>query len=143
MSPFSWSIRDWFWAFIVLGVSTLAGMGIWAMSPAFTGAKEPWYAEGRYYLVALFLTGAVSSVFLPRAFWVAPLGAYLGQLLYGVFLYEPDGVSFWPIGMVLALFYSVSTLAGGLAGALGMWALGICLGMLQFLFGRRKRKSAS
>ena len=83
------------------------------------------------------MSGLLSAVFLPRGFWIAPVGVYVGQLLYGLFLYHPEGASLWPFGMVLAIFYSVATLGGALTGALGMWLLGMLVGMLQFLFGRR------
>lgn len=141
MSSSHGAVHDWFWTTIALGFSIVAGMGIWFFTPTFTASEEPWYAEGGYYTYSLFLAGVLASILGPRRLWVPPLGVYLGQLLYGVFLYQPSGTSLWPLGMVLAVFYSVATLAGALAGALGMWMLRIFLGLLQFTVRRFRRRS--
>ena len=84
MFPFSWSFRDWGHAVVVFAVGLLLGMAIWWTSPMFTGHEEPWDAEFRYYVGVLFLGGFVAAIFLPKAFWVAPIGVYVGQLLYGL-----------------------------------------------------------
>ena len=120
MFPFSWSLRDWFRSFVVLSVGVLLGMAIWWTAPILSGQVEPWDAEGKYYLQALFVAGFLAAAFSPRAFWVAPIGIYIGQLLYCLYLYEPEGTTYWPLSMVLAVFYCVAALVGALAGAISM-----------------------
>ena len=105
----------------------------------FTGQEEPWDAEGRYYVGALFVAGFVATVFLPKAFWVAPIGVYVGQLLFGLYLYEPEGATLWPLGIVLAVFYCVAALAGALACAILMWLIRVLVTACRFVLGPRKR----
>lgn len=105
---------------MVLSIGTLLGMAIWWTTPILTEQVEPWDAEGKFYLQALFLSGFLAAVFSPRAFWVAPIGIYAGQLLYGLYLYEPSGTTIWPLQMVLAVLYSVAALIGAFCGAIAM-----------------------
>jgi hypothetical protein len=142
MFPFSWSFRDWFQAFVVFSVGLLLGMAIWWTSPVLTGHEEPWDAEGRYYVWALFVAGAVATGFLPKAFWVAPIGVYVGQLLYGLYLYEPATASMWPLGMVLAVFYSLAALAGALACAVLLWLIGLPIRVATFFLRRPSQSKA-
>jgi hypothetical protein len=142
MFPFSWSFRDWSWALVVFSVGLLLGMAIWWTSPVLTGHEEPWDAEGRYYIWALFVAGAVATVFLPKAFWVAPIGLYVGQLVYGLYLYEPVGASLWPLGMVLAVFYCLAALAGALACAVLLWLIGLPVRVVRFVLRRPQQCKA-
>jgi len=139
MFPFSWSFRDWFRAIVVFAVSLLLGMAIWWASPLCTGHDEPWDAGGRYYVGSLFVAGFVASFFLPKAFWVAPIGLYMGQLLFGLYLYEPEGATLWPFGMVLAIIYCLAALAGALACAVLMWVVRLMVNAYRFVLGPRKR----
>ena len=93
MTPFSWSFREWIRAVGVLSIGTLLGMAIWWTSPVITGHTEPWDVEGRYYLGALAVAGFVASLALPKAFWVAPIGVVVGQLLYGLYFLEPEALA--------------------------------------------------
>jgi hypothetical protein len=119
----------------VFVVGVLLGAAIWWTSPAITGEAEPWDAEGRYYVGALFFAGAVATVFLPKAFWVAPTGVYVGQLLYGLYLYKPADARLWPLGLVFAAFYSVAALVGALACALVMWLIHVLLAVFRLVLG--------
>ncbi len=139
MFPFSWSLRDWCRAFVVFAAGLILGMAVWWTSPLFTGHAEPWDAEGRYYVGALFVAGFIATIFLPKAFWVAPIGVYVGQLLYGVYLYDPESASLWPLGMVLAVFYCVAAFAGALACAMSMWLIHFVLRTFRFVLGLRKQ----
>ena len=123
---------------MVFTVGLLLGMAIWWTSPALTGKPEPWDAEGRYYLGALFVAGAVATVFLPKAFWLAPIGVYVGQLLFCLYVYEPEGASLWPLGMVLAVFYCIAALAGALACALLMWLIHVLVAAVRFVLRWRR-----
>jgi len=139
MTPFSWSFREWLRAFVVFAVGLLSGMVIWWTSPMFTEFPEPWDAGFKYYGGALFAAGFVAAVFLPKAFWVAPIGVYVGQLVYCLYVYEPEGVSLWPLGMVLAVFYCVAALVGALACAVFVWLIRSAIGVLRFVTGSRKQ----
>jgi hypothetical protein len=75
---------------VVFAMALLLGIAIWWTSPWITGQDEPWDADGRYYVWALFAAGFVATVFLPKAFWVAPIGVCMGQLLYGWYLIAPE-----------------------------------------------------
>jgi hypothetical protein len=131
--PFSWSFRDWCRAVLVFTVGVLLGAAIWWVSPALAGEAEPWDAEGRYYVWALFLAGAVATVFLPKAFWLAPVGVYVGQLLYGLYLYQPEDGSLWPLGLVFAAFYSVAAMGGALACVVLMWLIHVLWAACRFV----------
>ena len=107
------------------------------------GHDEPWDAEGRYYFYALLAAGFVSSLFLARAFWVAPIGVFVGQLLFCIYLAEPDGVALWPLGMIVAILYCSVALVGGLAGAVFTWIVSIVLGIVRlFKTWKRPKKAA-
>jgi hypothetical protein len=123
---------------VVFTVGLLLGMAIWWTSPALTGKPEPWDAEGRYYLGALFVAGAFATVFLPKAFWLAPIGVYVGQLLFCLYVYDPEGASLWPLGMVLAVFYCIAALAGALACALLMWLIRVLVAAVRFVLRWRR-----
>lgn len=137
MFPFSWSFRDWFRAALVFAVGVLLGVAVWWASPTFTGHDEPWDADGRYYVGTLFAAGFAATLFLPKAFWVAPIGVYVGQLLFGLYLYEPEGTSLWPLGMVLAVFYGLAALAGAMACAILIWLVHLLANMYRFVMGLR------
>jgi len=139
MLPFSWSFRDWFRAAVVFAVGVLLGAAIWWASPMFTGHDEPWDADGRYYVGTLFVAGFVAAVFLPKALWVAPIGVYVGQLLFGLYVYEPEGGTLWPLGMLLAVFYCAAALAGALACAMLMWLVHLLVNASRFVLGSRKQ----
>jgi len=85
------------------------------------------------------VAGFVASFFLPKAFWVAPIGLYMGQLLFGLYLYEPEGATLWPFGMVLAIIYCLAALAGALACAVLMWVVRLMVNAYRFVLGPRKR----
>ena len=138
MLPLSWSFRDWGRACLVFSTGLILGMAIWWTSPMLTGHVEPWDVPGKFYIGMLFAAGFVAAAFLPKAFWVAPVGVYIGQLLYVVYLYEPHGAVFWPLGMIVAAFYCAAALAGATASAIFLAVIGGLVGVLRFLRGWRK-----
>ncbi len=143
MFPLSWTFREWCRAVVVFAVGALLGIVIWWASPMVTGHDEPWDAGGKYYLGTLFLAGFVATIFLPKAFWVAPIGVYVGQLLFGLYLYDPESASLWPIGMVLAIFYCLAALAGSLMCAILMWLVHLMASTYRFVRGPRKQPEKS
>ncbi len=89
-----------------------AGLGaaIWGLSPAVTGAAEPWDAESAYYSVALFVSGAIVGLLRPYPVWPAFFGIVVGQAVY-VVLFLPSG-PLLPLGGLFLLVYGVLSLIG-------------------------------
>jgi hypothetical protein len=95
-------------------VAVVASGLVWAFSPWLSGHTEPWDAESYYYLVALFATGLISGLLVPRPLWAHYLGALIGQLSYQA-LFIGTGPLF-ALGGVFLLGYSlVFVVAAGLA----------------------------
>ena len=82
-------------AIAVLLISTCLGALIWFLSPMLTGYSEPWDAKSPYYVVSLFLSGALAGLLVRKRSWLVPCGVILGQLLYII--------SFLPLGPLFAL----------------------------------------
>jgi hypothetical protein len=101
----------------VLGAAL--GAGIWLLSPVLTGRREPWDAEGGYYMAALFGTDLLGGLLFPRRWRLIAVGVLLGQamvLLGGVAIRPGDG-GLWPLGLVVLGFYSLLALLGAGVGA--------------------------
>jgi hypothetical protein len=135
MFPFSWSFRDWGRACLVFASGVILGMAIWWTSPMLTGHIEPWDVPGKFYPGMLFAAGFVAAAFLPKAFWVAPIGVYVGQLLYTVYLFDPHDGALWPLGMIIAVIYCAAALAGAASCAVFLGLTGMLLAILRFLVG--------
>ena len=85
---------------VAAGLSAL----VWALSVPFTGHREPWDAEGPYYLVALAVLGATSGALVPRPLWGHYVGAVAGQAGYQL-LFLNIGPLFI-LGLLFLLGYS-------------------------------------
>jgi hypothetical protein len=95
------------------------GAAIWLLSPLATGRREPWDAEGPYYLAALFGSGVLGGFLAPQHWVGAALGIFGGQalvLLAGV-LTDPASGGLWPLGLMFLVLYTVFALAGAGLGA--------------------------
>jgi hypothetical protein len=95
------------------------GAGIWLLSPLVTGRREPWDAEGLYYLAALFGSGVLGGLLAPHAWLSVAVGIFVGQtlvLVTGV-IRDPASGGLWPLGLVFLAFYSVVALLGAGLGA--------------------------
>lgn len=106
-------------------VSALASALVWALSPALTGHREPWDAEGLFYVTALVAAGSVAALFSPRPLWAHYLGTFLGQLVYEL-LFLHVGPLFL-LGAVFLLGYSIifvaaAALTGYFRTRFGNWA---------------------
>ena len=142
MTPFSWSFRDWMRAFLVLVISTLLGMTVWWMSPLITGHDVPWDDEEYYYLGSLAVAGLVASLFLAKAFWVAPIGVFAGQVTYAVYFHEPSKPLIWPLVIVTLLVYSSAAMFGSFVGAFMVWIISLLTGIVRFFTSYGKDKQA-
>mgnify|MGYP001563853319 CR=1 FL=1 len=96
------------------------GLLIWTLSPMLAGHREPWDAQGPYYMVSLFIAGLVPALIEPKRFWVWPIGVYLGQVLFIIgasFLLPYAGANLAAAGIVIMVFYMVPTVIGAAIGA--------------------------
>jgi hypothetical protein len=89
---------------------------------------------------ALFTAGFMATVFLPKAFWLAPIGVCIGQLLYGWYFVEPQADALRLVGMVLMVVYSVAPLGGAVGCAILIWLIRFPLGVLRFVLRQVRRR---
>ncbi len=101
--------------FIALLAAAGLGALIWVMSPAISGAVEPWDAESPYYFVSLFIAGVLGGVFVPRKIWAAYAGIVLGQLIYMVVFLEIGPLMV--LGIAFLIGYGLVSLLGAFLGS--------------------------
>lgn len=102
-------------------VAAFASGLIWALSAWLTGHREPWDADGLFYLGALAVAGSLAGALVPRPLWAHYSGAVLGQLGYEL-VFMPIGPLF-VLGVAFLLVYSLVFLfAAAAAGQLRLWA---------------------
>jgi hypothetical protein len=103
--------RVWF----TLAVAAVAGGSVWALSPWMVGHREPWDADGYFYIIALVVAGSLAGLLAPRPLWAHYVGALAGQLAYEV-LFLRVGPLF-VLGAVFLLAYSLVFLAAAALAA--------------------------
>ena len=87
---------------------------IWALSIPITGKSEPWDAElPLYYVVALGIVGAISSVLVPKHPWAHYIGVVVGQAAY-----ELAFLKLGPLFVVGLLFLAIYSLISFAAAAI-------------------------
>ena len=101
---------------VSLSVSAALGALIWAMSPVVTGSAEPWDAGSSYYVVSLFVAGAIVGALIPRHLWAVLLGIVVGQLIY-MLAVLPAG-PLLPLGVVFLVGFGLLALLGAVVSAL-------------------------
>ena len=105
----------WWWA---LPISAVASASVWALSPLLTGHREPWDADGYYYVLGLAASGSLAGLLAPRPLWAHYTGAFVGQISYEL-LFVPVGALF-VLGAAFLLEYSlIFVAAAALVGRLG------------------------
>jgi hypothetical protein len=102
-------------AWLTVVVSAVAAASVWALSPLLAGHREPWDADGFFYVVALVVAGSVAGLLVPRPLWAHYLGAFVGQLGYEA-LFLPLGPLF-VLGAAFLLGYSLIFLAAAALAA--------------------------
>ncbi len=106
--------HSWWWA---LSVSTVASALVWALSPFLVGHREPWDADGYFYVLGLAVSGSLAGLLAPRPLWAHYAGALVGQLGYEL-LFLRVGPLF-VLGAAFLLGYSlIFVAAAALAGRL-------------------------
>jgi hypothetical protein len=101
-------------AWLTVIVSALAGAWVWALSPVLAGRREPWDADGLFYVLALVVAGAVTGLLAPRPLWAQYLGAIVGQAAYAA-LFLPIGPLFLPGAAFLPGYSLIFLVAAALA----------------------------
>jgi hypothetical protein len=104
--------RGWWWA---LSVSSVASAVLWALSPWLVGHREPWDADGHFYVLGLVVAGSLAGLLAPRPLWAHYIGALVGQLGYE-FLFLRIGPLF-VLGAAFLLGYSIIFLAAAALAA--------------------------
>ena len=114
MAQRTWSepVKTRAWRSLI--ISALAGVSIWLLTPVLTSHREPWDADGSFYIVALVIAGAVAGALAPKPLWAHYVGSYAGQLGYElIFLHVGPLVV---VGAVFLLVYcAVFSMAAALA----------------------------
>jgi hypothetical protein len=95
-------------------LASATAFAVWALSPWFTGHKEPWDAPGIYYYAALLIAGMVSGLINVKPLWAHYLGGIFGQLLYAV-VFLPLG-PLAGVGLIFLAVWSLLFMAGGYLG---------------------------
>ena len=114
MAQRTWSepVKTRAWRSLI--ISALAGVSIWLLTPVLTSHREPWDADGSYYIVALVIAGAVAGALAPKPLWAHYVGSFAGQLAYELIFLHVGPLVF--IGAVFLLGYcAVYSMAAGLA----------------------------
>lgn len=97
-------------AAITILVAAILGAAIWVLSPWVTGHKEPWDADGIFYVGALLAAGLVSGAVSPKPLWAHYFGSFIGQLGYELLFLKIGPLFVIGIGFLLA--YCLLFLAG-------------------------------
>lgn len=102
-------------AAITLLVSTLATALIWALSPVLVGLREPWDADGDFYVGALVVAGMLAGSLRPKPLWAHYLGALIGQLGYELIFLRVGPLFLLGVIFLLgyALIYLITAALGG------------------------------
>ncbi len=86
-------------------VSAVASAMVWALSPWLAGHREPWDADGLFYIVALVVAGSLAGLLAPKPLWAHYIGAIVGQLGYEL-VFLPIGPLFL-LGAAFLLGYCI------------------------------------
>ena len=100
-------------AWQTLIISASASASIWLLTPVLTSHREPWDADGSFYIVALVIAGAVAGAIAPRPLWAHYVGSFAGQLGYEVLF-----LHIGPLVVVGAVFLVVYCAVYSVAAAL-------------------------
>jgi hypothetical protein len=104
-------------AWLTISVCALAAASVWALSPWLVGHREPWDAEGYFYVLGLLAAGTGAGLLTPRPLWAQYVGALIGQIGYELVFLRVGPL--FVVGLLFLLGYSVFfLLAAGLAGHL-------------------------
>ena len=104
-------------AWLTFLVAAVAAVMPWVASPWLTGHREPWDADGLFYIAALVVAGALAGLLAPQPLWAHYLGAFIGQLGYEIIFLRVGPL--FILGALFLLGYCVIfVVAAALAGHL-------------------------
>lgn len=83
---------------LLIGIA--CGAVVWALSMPLAGVREPFDSSSAYYPVAMFVSGAVAAAASPRHWWLAVIGIFIGERLYG-YAMLPEGRDWLLFGVVI------------------------------------------
>lgn len=106
------------WRALATGIA--CGAAVWALSIPLAGVREPFDSGSAYYPVAMFLGGVVAAAASPRHWWLAVIGIFLGERLYG-YAMLPEGRAWLLFGVVINAL--LLTWLPAAIGALGVYLL--------------------
>lgn len=122
------SFRGW----LAFASAAAAGALVWAVSPRFTGAREPWDADGPYYVSALAVAGFCVGLFTSGRAWrgeggspkqasddVRRLAAIYAGLIIGQLAYMLLFLPASPLIVLGAVFLAAFSVVGLVAAAAG------------------------
>jgi hypothetical protein len=99
---------------LVILIAGLISSAIWALSPSFTGHREPWDADSYYYVAALLSGGLISGLTVPRTLWAHYVGSLLGQMGFALLFIQAG--SLFVVGLGFLLMSSLLFLASAFVG---------------------------
>jgi hypothetical protein len=103
--------------FLCFSIAAICGWLIWQFSVPITGEIEPWDSQAGYYSISLIAIGFVAACVCPRLFWLAPIGLFLGQILYMEMMYDPGpGPIIMPSWLGVPFFSAIPAFIGAFAG---------------------------
>jgi len=83
---------------VLIGVA--CGAVVWALSMPLAGVREPFDSGSAYYPAAMLVSGAVAAAASPRHWWLAVIGIFIGERLYG-YAMLPEGRDWLLFGVVI------------------------------------------
>ncbi len=102
-----------------LPIGLVLGAGIWVLSAAVTGYREPWDSPGMYYAAALLGAGVIGGFLVPGHWAEVAVGVFTGQavVMLARVLAEPGSGGLWPLGVLFLGVYSLLALVGAGLGS--------------------------
>lgn len=108
---------------IAFAIAAAVGFLCWWFSVPLTGRGEPWDGAAVWYLGTLFVLGAALALLLRAGSLAIYLGAYAGQVVYGLVPFVAclgfgalcaDQANLFPLGAIMLLVFTLPALIGAL-----------------------------
>ncbi|MEQ8426893.1 MAG: hypothetical protein RIC91_03580 [Gammaproteobacteria bacterium] len=90
-------------------IGVLVGFVLWSCYVFIFESGEPWDARPLSYVVTLLVAGCLITMLFPDEYLTAPLGLYLGQILF-ILIFLPS--PFLMVGALSLIPYSLFSMLG-------------------------------